>query len=375
MRLDPTLSPTPEAWLAANAPDEPVFFFHRARLMEVAREFLEGFPGLVTYAVKANPAPEMISALHAAGVTAFDVASPAEMTLVRAEAPGAALHYHNPVRSAAEVAAGREAGCLSWSVDRMAELEKLAGLQEGTEIAVRLKLPVAGAAYDFGAKFGATPEQAVALLRRVAAMGFVPSITFHPGTQCASPEPWARYIVEAAAVARSAGVMLHRLNVGGGFPAHRDAGRPNLQAIFDIIRDTTFGAFDIPPQLVCEPGRALAAEALTLAVRVKGVHDEAVFLNDGVYGGLAEWRDIAPMDRVRAVRRCGTELGGPKIRRVVFGPTCDSIDRLPETLPLPGALAEGDFLLFEGMGAYSRALVTGFNGYGVRRVVEIENQD
>ena len=69
MRIDPTLSPTPESWLAANAPDEPVFLFHPGRLMEVAREFLTGFPGLVTYAVKANPAPEMIRVLHAAGRT------------------------------------------------------------------------------------------------------------------------------------------------------------------------------------------------------------------------------------------------------------------------------------------------------------------
>ncbi len=375
MRIDPTLSPTPDSWLAANAPDEPVFLFHPGRVMEVAREFLTGFPGLVTYAVKANPAPEMIRVLHAAGITAFDVASPAEMALVRAEAPGAILHYHNPVRSAAEIVAGLEAGCVSWSVDRMAELEKLAGLPRGTEIAVRLKLPVAGAAYDFGAKFGATPEQAVQLLRRVEALGFTPSITFHPGTQCTSPAPWGRYINEAAAVARSAGVTLHRLNVGGGFPAHRDTGKPDLQAIFDTIREAAQGAFDSPPELVCEPGRALAAEALTLATRVKGVHDEAVFLNDGVYGGLAEWRDIAPMDRVRAISRSGAPLTGAQTRRVVFGPTCDSIDRLPELLPLPCDLAEGDYLLFEGMGAYSRALVTGFNGYGVRRVEEIENQD
>ncbi|WP_353471326.1 type III PLP-dependent enzyme [Salipiger sp. H15] len=375
MRIDPTLAPTPESWLAANAPDEPVFFFHPARLMQVARDFLAGFPGLVTYAVKANPAPEMIRTLHAAGISAFDVASPAEMELVRAHAPGAALHYHNPVRSAEEVAAGLRAGCVSWSVDRPAELAKLAGLPRGTEIAVRLKLPVPGAAYDFGAKFGATPEQAAALLRQVVAMGFTPSLTFHPGTQCTRPEPWARYIVEAAAVARSAGVTLHRLNVGGGFPAHRDAARPDLQGIFDTIREATQGAFDEAPLLVCEPGRALAAEALTLATRVKGVHDEAVFLNDGVYGGLAEWRDIAPMDRVRAVGRQGGALTGETLRRVVFGPTCDSIDRLPETLPLPSDLQEGDFLLFAGMGAYSRALVTGFNGYGVRKVVEIESQD
>ena len=57
--------------------------------------------------------------------------------------------------------------------------------------------------------------------------------------------------------------------------------------------------------------------------------------------------------------------------RVVFGPTCDSIDRLPDPLPLPGDLAEGDYLLIAGMGAYTRCLSTDFNGYGLRDVVTV----
>ena len=51
--------------------------------------------------------------------------------------------------------------------------------------------------------------------------------------------------------------------------------------------------------------------------------------------------------------------------RVVFGPTCDSLDRVPGTLDLPGDAAEGDYLLFAGMGAYSLSIATRFNGYGL----------
>ena len=39
--------------------------------------------------------------------------------------------------------------------------------------------------------------------------------------------------------------------------------------------------------------------------------------------------------------------------------------RLPGTLHLPGDVAEGDVLIFHGMGAYATATLTGFNGFGV----------
>ena len=126
------------------------------------------------------------------------------------------------------------------------------------------------------------------------------------------------------------------------------------------------------PALVCEPGRAMVAEAFTLGLRVKAIRESgAVFLNDGVYGGLTEIRDIGAPDRLRVIAPDGTARRGGPVPRVVFGPTCDSIDRLPDPLPLPGDMEEGDHVLIAGMGAYSRALSTRFNGYGLRDVVTV----
>ena len=132
----------------------------------------------------------MLANLAAAGISTFDVASPGEMAAVRAVCPQASLHYNNPVRSLAEVAIGMSQHVTSWSVDDPEELDKLSALPKGTEIAVRFALPVAGAAYDFGDKFGATPDQAVDLLRRVANAGWTPASSFHPGTQCEDPAAW-----------------------------------------------------------------------------------------------------------------------------------------------------------------------------------------
>jgi ornithine decarboxylase len=272
------------------------------------------------------------------------------------------------------VATAAAFGVESFSVDCMGELSKLSGkVSQTSEISVRLALPVAGAAYHFGEKFGTDPDGAVELLRAVVACGFTPSITFHPGTQCADPQAWASYIAAAAGIARAAGVRLQRLNVGGGFAAHRTGAAPNLPAIFDRIRIEVAKQFGVDsPQLVCEPGRAMVAEAFTLGLRIKAVRDTgAIFLNDGVYGGLNEIRDIGAPDRIAVIAPDGTPRSGAPRARIVYGPTCDSVDRLPDPLPLPGDLADGDHILIAGMGAYTRCVSTAFNGYGLRDVVTV----
>jgi ornithine decarboxylase len=369
MGLSKTIWSKPTELLRVQQPDNPVLFFAPAVLQETARRFLTGFPGLVTYAVKSNPDEMVIQNLDAAGIRGYDVASIHEIELIRRLAPGAAMHYNNPVRSRAEIARAVQLGVRSYSVDSRSELAKLVEIvpAEDAEISVRFKLPVNGAAYNFGAKFGATAELAAELLREVARAGFTPSLTFHPGTQCTDPMAWDAYIRTAAEIAREAGVRIARLNVGGGFPAHRLSDlAPELEAIFALIDQVTGEAFGADrPALVCEPGRGLVAEAFSLATRVRSVRDEAhVFLNDGVYGGLSELPLIGLIDRVEVVDLDTRPRAGAPVPRIIFGPTCDSVDRLPGELPLPSDIEEGDYVIFHGLGAYSTATNTRFNGFG-----------
>mgnify|MGYP000208999071 FL=1 len=359
----------PVTCLRKTQAESSVLFFAPTRLQAAARRFVAGFPGLVTYAVKANPSEEVILNLAAAGVKAFDVASVPEIAMVRRLVPDAALHFNNPVRTRAEIDAAIRLGVVSFSVDSMSELDKLIAARPapGTEVSVRFKLPVAGAIYDFGAKFGLPADAAAPVLARVAAAGLVPSLTFHPGTQCTEPGAWAAYIRAAAAIAVTAGVRIARLNVGGGFPSHRNAAVvPELAAMFIAIATETVEAFgDAPPALLCEPGRALVGDAFALAVRVRAVRDGAhVFLNDGIYGGLAEAALLGAPDRIVALAPDGTRRTGNRVERIVFGPTCDSVDRLPGMIGLPDDLAEGDWVVFQGMGAYCAVTATRFNGFG-----------
>ncbi|WP_435230961.1 type III PLP-dependent enzyme [Pseudopelagicola sp. nBUS_20] len=373
MRNQPALWHSPSWHLKKFRPDEPVLYFAPDVLHATARRFQTGFDGLVTYAAKANDTAVVLDNLVGAGIAAFDVASPREMWRVREAKADAILHYHNPVRSAAEIKSGIAYGVASWSVDCLHELKKLNDApRSNTEISVRMRLPVAGAAYDFGGKFGADPDQTVELLQMSHQMGFATSLTFHPGTQCSDPQAWAVYVKEAAEVARRARVTLQRLNVGGGFAAHRSGLAPDLEAIFDRIASEASGAFGPKmPALVCEPGRAMVAEAFTLAVRVKARRENGLFLNDGVYGALTEWRDIGLPDRISVVKSDGTNVTGATMPMVLFGPTCDSIDQLPEKMPLPANISEGDYVLIRAMGAYSASISTGFNGYGRQEIVTV----
>ncbi|CAN1574012.1 LysA Diaminopimelate decarboxylase [Paracoccaceae bacterium] len=369
MGLSKTIWSNPTEYLRAESPQNPVLFFAPSAAQAAARRFIDCFPGLVTYAVKSNPEEAMVENLIAAGIKGFDCASPFEIDLIRRLAPGAAIHYNNPVRARHEIAHAVARNVKSYSVDSHSELAKLIEMvpTDGCEISVRFKLPVAGAAYNFGAKFGATVEVAAELLKTVAAAGYIPSITFHPGTQCTDPHAWEAYIREAANVARLAGVRIARLNVGGGFPSHRMTGVvPQIEATCELIDRVTTEAFGADrPALVCEPGRALCGDAYAVAARVKALRDDThVFLNDGVYGSLTELPMIGVIDRYSVLSPEGKLRTGEPVPRVVFGPTCDSVDRLPGELPMPADLAEGDFVIWQGMGSYSTVTNTRFNGFG-----------
>ncbi len=371
MKASFTFTGTPKHYIASCTPDLPILFFNPLKLKNSLDVFRKGFPGLVTYAVKANDASEVIENLSMAGLRTFDVASPAEIMRVRFLCPDATLHYNNPVRSICEIQAGIQAGVASWSVDCMSELDKLIENGVGGEIAVRLHLPMGGSAYNFGEKFGACPDDAVTLLRRVAEAGYQTAMTFHVGTQCTDYSAWEHYITACHDIALRANVSLSRLNVGGGFPAHRNSSAPDLISVFDRISEAAESTFRAnAPPLVCEPGRALVSECYQLLVRVKGRKiGNILYLNDGIYGAMAEWRDIGPIKRLDVISPSGDIITSPTADFTVFGPTCDSLDRLPRSVPLPCTIQDGDYILISGMGAYSNATCTPFNGYGaVERV-------
>jgi ornithine decarboxylase len=358
-------------------PTDPVFCFSAEALNTRIAEFLSGFPGEVSYAVKANPGEHILLTAAASGISLFDVASVHEMKQVRSVAPRARFHYHNPIKSRQEIDEAYQIyGCKRYAADDLQEIYKIAdtiGHSSEIEIAIRFRLPRLGGSsvHDFSSKFGATRAEATELLKSVVALGFAPVLTFHPGSQCTDPLAYVRHIAAAAKLTRRSGIKLAALNVGGGFPArYRYSDVPPLSVFFDAILQTTNKEFGIDaPRLECEPGRGIVAQSTSLLTRIKLVKHlrNELFINDGIYGALMEVYQVPKIVPPARVIRDGKLLQGRTRMWTIYGPTCDPLDKLPVKFELPIDIREGDFVEFGSVGAYGAATSTRFNGYGAAK--------
>jgi len=179
-------------------PAEPLYLVHPDKFAAAAKQFLDGFPGNVLYAVKANPHPVALANLWNAGIRHFDSASLGEIEAVKSLFPDAVCHFMAPVRLPGQAKAAFEKyGVTDFVVDSDAELDKLLaeiGSSKKLRVFVRLVAQLGGALLEMSSKYGCRPEEAAKLLKRVRLAGAAPCLTFHVGSQCLSPFSYAQAI-------------------------------------------------------------------------------------------------------------------------------------------------------------------------------------
>ncbi len=356
-----------EQLLRRKTSDTPVFCFYPGRLRAAARQFVAGFPGEVLYAIKANPHPDVLRWLVEGGIRSFDTASVAEMELANKVLPGAHCSYNHPVKPRAAIrAAYHDHGIRDFVVDHPAELDKLfAEVGTGIVVQVRVAAPNPHATISFNSKFGANPAAALALLRAVAARGATAALSTHIGYQTTDPDAFAEALRLLAGLAAQAGIRPAYINLGGGFPSVLLPEGVVLGDFFQAIRAARAQLPQIAAvPLRCEPGSALAHPGGGVLTQVVLVKEDAIFLNDGVYGALVELIHSKIQPPLRVLTSAGLERTGDARRFTVFGPTCDSFDVVPVPFTLPATISEGDWLDISMMGAYSNVLITDFNGLG-----------
>jgi ornithine decarboxylase len=375
---------TIEKAIGALKPVEPVYCLFPQKFQIAAKRFLDGFPGDAMYAVKANPLPQVLDLVWAAGIRHFDTASLGEVELVKNRFPEAICHFMAPVRLAGHAKAAFEKYAVAdYVVDCDAELDKLiaeTGQPEKLRIFVRMVTQLGGALLELSSKFGTTPDEAARLLKRIEELGAAPCITFHVGSQCLSSFSYGQAIEIVRRAIDKSGVRIGALDIGGGFPAqYNNNDVPPYHWYFDTIREAlaTLERDDLP--ILCEPGRALVAEGLSLITQVVLRKGDRLFINDGTYGSFDEltlpgWNADYPT-RVFTVDSKNRALPLPGALRPfrVYGPTCDTLDVLPRPQMLPEGIGAGDFIVFDIMGAYSVAVRTTFNGFYPDNWVQIGN--
>jgi ornithine decarboxylase len=372
--------PDVRSMVAALQPSYPVYCARPLVVARAAQRFLELFPGRVLYAVKCNPHPRVLRALYDAGIRHFDTASLPEIALVRESFADAGAYFMHPVKARAVIrTAARVYGVDTFVVDHIDELEKVLDETEGSEgvtIMVRIKTPqVEGTFYHLAKKFGAEPADAAALLVEARSRGCQVGLAFHVGSQCLVPGAYGQALALVGEVLERARLPIQMLDVGGGFPAEYVG--TNMPPLEDFIAEIEAGAKALKLRrdcvLMCEPGRALVADGMSLVVQVQLRKDDQLYINDGIYGSLSEMVTAGLRLPARLVRLSGPHSAVSRSFGL-NGPTCDSLDVLPAPFELPDDVREGDWIEIDRVGAYSNALASRFNGFYPETLVVVQDR-
>jgi ornithine decarboxylase len=363
-------------------PTQPVTLVRPHAARRAARYFLEKFPGTSMYAVKANPSPDLIRTLWDAGLTHYDVASIAEVRLVRDVAPHAVLCFMHPIKAPEAIAeAYHQHGVRVFSLDSIEELHKIvtATATDGVPatdltLCVRLRVSSAHSKLSLASKFGVPADEAGPVLMAARQVADALGICFHVGSQAMSPQAYGDAMAQVRTAIVAAGVTVDIVDVGGGFPSVYPGMAPApLEAYFEVIH-RAFEALPISysAELWCEPGRALSAEYASVLVRVEARKDDVLYINDGAYGALfdaahVDWR--FPVELVRETTSRARDMDFS-----FWGPTCDDMDFMRGPFALPADIQAGDYIEVGMLGAYGQAMRTGFNGFTAGETVIMSDE-
>jgi ornithine decarboxylase len=368
------LSPKIARFLAEAQPQTPCLVVDLdvvAQNYDLLRYYLPA--ARVFYAVKANPAPEVVAMLRDKGSN-FDVASRGEIDLcLSLGAAAEQISFGNTIKKERDIAYAYAQGIRLFAFDSEGELEKLARAAPGARVFCRILVECDGAEWPLSRKFGCAPAMAAALLRRAKALGLDPyGVSFHVGSQQTDLGQWDGAVGEAARLFRELaeeGVELRMVNIGGGFPARYHREVPALERYAGAVTAAFARHFgEALPEIIIEPGRSIVGDAGVIESEVVlisrksfGEEKRWVYLDVGKFNGLAETMDESIKYRITTPAD-----GGPCGPTVIAGPTCDSADILYEKTEyqLPLDLKVGDKVQILSTGAYTSSYASvGFNGF------------
>ena len=347
-------------------------------LGEVKKRYIElakNFPyAKIHYAVKANPAVEVLSLLHELG-SHFDVASVYELRrLLSLGVSPDKISYGNTIKKAKDVREHYEAGVRLFVTDSESDLRNIAKAAPGSKIFVRILTEgLETADWPLSRKFGCQTDLACDLIILAKKLGLVPyGLSFHVGSQQRDISTWDAAISKVKYVfnwlEEDEGIKLKMINMGGGFPANYITRTNDLVTYAQEITTYLYEDFGSEhPEILLEPGRSLVAdtgvivsEVVLISRKSRTALNRWVFTDVGKFNGLIETLDESIKFPIFCERKGETE------ECVLAGPTCDSQDIMYEDykIDLPLTLAIGDRLYWFTTGAYTSSYSSvEFNGF------------
>jgi diaminopimelate decarboxylase len=265
----------------------PLFVYDRERFAENARRLQSGLaamgrPFLLRFALKANPAPEVLAVFRGLGepgspdALGIDACSPGELehAIEHGWRPDE-ISYTGTNVSDRDFAAILRHG-VHLNLDAISQIERYGRHAPGTAIGIRID-PGTGAGYnehlhyagDRPTKFGIELERLDDAISAAARHDLaIDTVHFHAGSGwladgLAGFERALVRAVEAVALLRAAGHDIREVNVGGGLgaPARQEERAVDLDAYAAVLA-RHLGSLDVT--IACEPGDYLTKDAAIL---------------------------------------------------------------------------------------------------------------
>ncbi|MEM0515395.1 type III PLP-dependent enzyme [Pseudoalteromonas sp. YIC-827] len=325
------------------------------------------------YALKPLPHIDVVHTLNELGGS-FDLATNGEVDLVAQAgvAPSQVIHTH-PIKRVSDIEHALSYGCTTFVFDSENELHKFVPYRDQVELLLRLSFPNKDAAADLSKKFGVIRADALPLLKRAKELGIrVRGLSFHVGSQTMDAGKYVHAIEQCkivfeGAVAEGLGAM-NTLDIGGGFPVSYSGQPIDIFEFCAPIRDA-LSSWPDTVQFIAEPGRFIVASAMTHVMSVMGQSKRGgttwYYMDDGVYGAFSGRVYGEPDQRFYSLAHEDVQPC------VLTGPTCDSIDVISDNCLMP-ALADGDLVFTENMGAYTWTTSTEFNFFAKATLISLQ---
>lgn len=367
-------------YLENNQSEDPFFIVNIGDVIRQYKKWEYYLPSIKPfYAVKCNPDELLLRVLARLGC-GFDCASKNEIAkVIGINVKPENIIFANPCKMSSMIKFARAHDVDMLTFDSEHELYKIKLYHSDAKLVLRIKTDDKDSICKFSCKFGLDLEEVEAILKMAKSLQLkIMGVSFHVGSGCMNPETYKTSIRDARKVfdmAKEHGFEMTLLDIGGGFPGV-DCDKINFKQIADKINEGIaeyFSDFE-GLNVIAEPGRFFAAASHTLVlsvinkkVRVDPETKERLityYVNDGVYSSFSN----IPMDHF-VINEDNlfpfNERNEKKYKCTIYGPTCDSIDKIADNILLPD-LEIGQYIICEALGAYTTATNFGsevFNGF------------
>ena len=362
-------------WLTLHRPSTPCLVIDLEEITNTFKLFKRTFPYTVPfYAVKANPASQILKCLDGLG-SFFDAASINEInTCLKCYIDPAKISYGNTIKKEKDISLAYKLGIRVFVFDCIEELHKISRAAPKASVFCRVLVSNDGAMWPLNKKFGCTLETAKELIIEAKNLGLQPiGLSFHVGSQQTLASKWSDALKTVAPlynIFSGQGSVMDTMNLGGGIPISYVEPALDIMEISKNIFNSVEKIFKNkkPKKIFMEPGRFLVGssgiietEIILITEKNDGKKFKWLYLDIGKFGGLAETEGEAIRYPIETVNN---NYDDQVESFIICGPTCDSQDILYQQYQyaLPKNLKIGDRLRIGSTGAYTSVYASNFNG-------------